>query len=201
MPLKPIIPLVGLDPVDPLDLLPKHEEPLRPMLVHPPSFVDDHLRHVMLARAVEQQKAAPLLVGLERVSETSMECRCGGKLFTSRPNQARRDEMSKRLTGVPPRFRSFRFRNQHGRVRMKWADRRTRAEYETKLRMARLADAILSTSLFNRSYLCDRCGRPESIYQAVARNAFKIEPMPPGALPIYDRDPDVASIVTGDGDG
>lgn len=47
-------------------------------------------------------------------------------------------------------------------------------------------------------YICGTCNRSSGFYQAIARNIFLIEPLPPGALPIYDRDIDVASIDTGD---
>lgn len=32
----------------------------------------------------------------------------------------------------------------------------------------------------------------------MARNSFPVEPLPDGALPVYDREPDVASLVTDD---
>jgi hypothetical protein len=35
-------------------------------------------------------------------------------------------------------------------------------------------------------------------YSSIARSAIFVEPLPQGALPIYDRDPDVAGIVTGE---
>jgi hypothetical protein len=44
-------------------------------------------------------------------------------------------------------------------------------------------------------YRCASCKRHVGFYQAIGRNCFKIEPLPPGALAIYDRDPDVAAIV------
>ncbi len=34
-------------------------------------------------------------------------------------------------------------------------------------------------------------------YQSIARQIFSVEPMPEGALAVYDNDPDVTAIVTG----
>ncbi len=34
-------------------------------------------------------------------------------------------------------------------------------------------------------------------YAAVGRKAFSVEPLPVGALPIYDKDPNVTKVVTG----
>lgn len=34
-------------------------------------------------------------------------------------------------------------------------------------------------------------------YSAVGRDLVQVEPLPMGALPIYDKDPDVAACVTG----
>ena len=39
--------------------------------------------------------------------------------------------------------------------------------------------------------------RPSRGYAAVGRKAFSVEPLPVGALPIYDKDPDVTKVVTG----
>lgn len=36
-----------------------------------------------------------------------------------------------------------------------------------------------------------------SNYSAMGRELFRVEPLPMGALPIYDKDPDVAAWVTG----
>lgn len=46
------------------------------------------------------------------------------------------------------------------------------------------------------SWRCPKCARTTGGYQAVARAMFPIQQLPPGALPVYDRDPDVAAVVT-----
>lgn len=33
-------------------------------------------------------------------------------------------------------------------------------------------------------------------YHAISRKVFSIQQLPPGALPVYDRDPDVTRLVT-----
>jgi hypothetical protein len=38
-------------------------------------------------------------------------------------------------------------------------------------------------------------------YTAVGRSLFSVEPLPSGALPIYDKNPDVTTTVIGDDDG
>jgi len=38
-------------------------------------------------------------------------------------------------------------------------------------------------------------------YSAVGRDLVQVEPLPMGALPIYDKDPDVAAWVTGSSEG
>lgn len=44
-------------------------------------------------------------------------------------------------------------------------------------------------------YVCRECGVFTGFHQAVIQNAFPIQQMPPGALPTYDKDPDIAAVV------
>lgn len=183
--MKPITPLVGLNP-PPADSPPKPDT--LPLLVVSPPPLSESLRQAIVARAAETvTRGMALLSGLEKGPETGMECRCGGVLHQARPSAERIESYAKLAAGNPPWHRKK-------RIRKKWA----RRHEATTLRTARFAGRVLG--LGSRSFLCGKCGRVESIYQAAARNMFKVEPLPPGALPIYDRNPDVAAIVTGDGD-
>lgn len=203
-PRKPIIPLVGLDrPTDLADLLPKREEPMRVALLHPPhDSVTEAMRHMLIARSTEQMNHGIFAIPpMEKGRETGMECRCGGPLHEVVPDANRLSRLTDRVVGEAPERRSFGFALGRGRRRRRvtWVDRRLAADHAMKRRVARLAVGLLQVGT-RRPYVCGRCNRAEGFYSAIGRNMFKVQPMPPGAMPIYDRDPDTAAIVLGPDD-
>ena len=99
--------------------------------------------------------------------ETEMQCSCGGKLV-----QVRRVLLPK-----PPRT------HRKKRINKKW---RKRWQEENRSRI--LASTMIG--LMQRpSYRCSKCGRNEGFYSAMGRNLIQVQPLPDGALPVYDREP------------
>lgn len=43
---------------------------------------------------------------------------------------------------------------------------------------------------FSGSVRCKDCGHRESVMSHLAKTCFTVEPLPPGAMPVYTKDPD-----------
>jgi len=108
---------------------------------------------------------------------TKLTCSCGGVLH-------------EHATAPPPKILPGPRRSRNRRIRKKqfkkWA--RTTGRALLYIHMA-------ITAMRPMSYRCTSCKRHVGFYQAVAQNIFRVEPMPMGALPIYDRDPDVVAAI------
>jgi hypothetical protein len=91
---------------------------------------------------------------------TKLSCRCGGSLREFR-----------RLF-VPPGPRPHRTK----RIRKKWYKK-------WKQGPALLSSAV--SALQKPHYHCEKCGSTEGFYQAIGRNMFPVEPMPPAAITFY----------------
>jgi len=100
---------------------------------------------------------------------TEMTCTCGGPLREAR-------------TVIVPKFRPPHHRKK--RIRKKW-----RQCWEKRHRQ--LVGVGTMIGLMQRpTYLCEKCGRRDGFYSAAARNIFTVEPLPEGARPIWDREPE-----------
>ena len=135
----------------------------------------------LVAKAVEWQwkmQAEPITG-----RATDLTCTCGGVLHE------REIPPPPRILPGPRRSRNRRIRKKQ---RLKWM--RTTGRALLYIHMAMMA-------LRPTGYRCASCKRHMGFYEAVGRNIFQIEPLPDGALPIYDRDPEVASIVVPGGAG
>ncbi len=111
-----------------------------------------------------------------------MKCSCGGALESRREPPKGLDYVN-RILGPPPRHKKTRTRKK----RMK--------EYTESQRALLLAVNCMA-AMMKPHFVCGTCGRREGFYSAIGRNMITVEPMPPGALPIYNKDPGVAAIVT-----
>jgi len=137
--------------------------------------ISNDIKSALIAAAIRQEESRKKEVVLGR--PTKLHCTCGG-LLHERPMEP----PPKELLGQPPRSRNRRIRKKQLK---KWRVK---------------AAPILMLNAFLRSgprsgYVCGTCKRYMGFYQAIGRNMFLIEPLPPGALPTYDRDPDVTSVV------
>lgn len=127
----------------------------------------------------------------ERLGEaTDMKCSCGGVLHRESQAWAQRLRMSLAEAATPNKPPGHR----KNRIRKK-----LRQRYERKRRVFIAWGAAIMAPIsrpFGGTYYCASCGKRDGGYAFIARRMFTVEPMPPGALPIYDKDPDVAGIVT-----
>ena len=98
---------------------------------------------------------------------TEMTCTCGGELRDVR-------------RVVVPVYRPRHHRKR--RIRKKW---RLRWERENA---HRVHAGVMIGLMQMPSYRCEKCGKRDGFYSAAARNIFTVEPLPPGALPIYERE-------------
>lgn len=115
---------------------------------------------------------------------TSLVCVCGAPLQMHASLGLEALEVVLRgAVGAPPKHRKK-------RIQKKWM-----RQYKEKCRPLILAHAAMNAA-GKPIFVCAKCGARQSFNMAVARNIFKVEPLPPGALPLYDKDPDVAQIVT-----
>lgn len=64
-----------------------------------------------------------------------------------------------------------------------------------KGKLERTCGHMLS-SPWSGSVRCTACTYRDSVCSYLARSMFSVEPMPPGAALIYERDPEVAEILT-----
>lgn len=108
-----------------------------------------------------------------------IKCSCGGvvRLETSEERKER-VERSWALTFPysPPRHRKR-------RIEKKWR-KRYDLDYEVRRRMGMGIGMLVSLSPVG-NWLCDKCKRPHSGYQVMARSIIQVEPMPIGANSIY----------------
>ena len=44
-------------------------------------------------------------------------------------------------------------------------------------------------SPYSGALVCESCGKSESFMRRIGRELIKVEPLPQGAMPLYDRDP------------
>ena len=94
-----------------------------------------------------------------------MTCTCGGRLREFH-------------TIIVPEYDPPHHRKK--RIRKKW---RKRWERENPI----LRGVCAMAGLMQRPwYRCEKCGKRDGFYSAVGRNFIKIEPLPDGALPLYD---------------
>ena len=115
---------------------------------------------------------------------TDFKCpRCQGAMVATRMRSETIEAVVDISVGPPPKHRKK-------RIRKKLLKR-----YEERRQAARLAVDFMR-AMAKPSFVCIACRFTEGFYGAVARNIFQIEPLPPGAMPVYDRDVDVAKIVT-----
>jgi len=106
---------------------------------------------------------------LEQTRPTELQCSCGER---APMEEVRHLYVPK----SPPRHRKK-------RINKKW---RKRWEKENAAKF--LAASMLG--LMRRPvYRCTKCGRNEGFYSAVGRNLIQVEPLPEGALPLYDKEP------------
>ena len=114
---------------------------------------------------------------------TSLVCICGAPLqmHASLGLQALEAALLGAV-GAPPKHRKR-------RIQKKWEK-----QYREKCRPFILMHAAWNATV-KPVFVCTKCGARQGYYRAIANNLFKVEPMPPGALPIYDKDPGVAQIV------
>lgn len=111
---------------------------------------------------------------------TLLTCRCGGALQTDYAGAQRAiSEAMIRIAGPLLRHRKR-------RILKKWLKR-----WEAKARLA-----LLVPPLARPNFVCEKCKKRDGFYSAIGRNLFPVEPMPPGALPVYDRDLGVSELVT-----
>lgn len=111
---------------------------------------------------------------------TELTCTCGGILH-------------ERMAPPIPRLKPGPRQSRNRRIRKKQIKKWARAH----ARLIMAMNIIRQTSR-PMGYRCASCKRHVGFYEAIGRNVIKIEPMPGGALPIYDRDPDVSAIVAPD---
>lgn len=103
---------------------------------------------------------------------TSMTCTCGGTLHEDAGVVRRARELAEKA--VPrPRHRKKRILKKRLKV------------WEAKVRLV----VAVSRPMLRPGYICGSCGQRSGFYSAVGRNLFKVEPMPPGATPIIEREP------------
>ena len=142
---------------------------------------DFKLRQDIVDRFIENQKKAvedqKPFVG----EPTGLKCSCGGDLAKYEPLREK-IEAARIAAGKPRHAKTFRLQKKFHKA---WVE---------KHRVCLMGTMILG-ALGPPKLRCLKCGRPTGFYQAMAHNMFKIEPMPQGAVPVYDRDVSVASIL------
>lgn len=133
----------------------------------------EEMKRALVTRFLDSRPTGEPLTG----PPTSLTCTCGGVLHERRIPPPK-------LPGLGPR------RSRNRRIRKKQLKRWAR----THGRLIMAMHIIRQTSR-PMGYRCASCRRHVGFYHAIATNMIKVEPMPPGALPFYDRDIDVAGIV------
>ena len=122
---------------------------------------------VKVALAAQKMQAERNLTQIGK--PTDLKCSCGGvlheKLLDPRPP----------LLKDPPRSKNRRIRKKQ--------EKRWREENRWRFFLHGAMNVI-------KCYICGTCGRHEGFYNAIAKNCFKVEPMPmPSALTyIYDQE-------------
>ena len=117
---------------------------------------------------------------------TSLKCFCGGILHKDVEGLRKRaEETSAALAS--------RTRPRHRKKRI--LKKRIKA-WQTRMRVLNCVTMLVAGC--HPTFVCAKCSRREGFYGAIGRNLIQVEPMPSGALPIYDRDLEVAGILGGD---
>lgn len=102
---------------------------------------------------------------------TSMTCTCGGPLHEDAGWPKRARELAEKA--VPrPRHRRRRILKKRLKV------------WEAKVRLV----TAFSRPMLRPGYICGSCGQRSGFYSAIGRNMFKVEPMPPGASSLIERE-------------
>jgi len=121
------------------------------------------------------------------------ECRrCGGEMIAKSYDEYAVQSLAI-AKGIykynPPRHKKRRIQKK--------LRKRYDVEYNRKVALTAMIGVPLMRGPIG-SYRCTKCGNAEGGYGFIARQIFKVEPMPQGALPYYSRDPEVAETVTRD---
>lgn len=135
---------------------------------------------LFLKKLVERSDRQPLTN--DPAHSTGLKCSCGGSLVRGHGSSFFREVIESAIGPRPY--------HKKKRIRKKWLKRWTR-EFVVVAPMA--LNMLVQTS---RALSCTRCHQVVGLYQAIARNTIVVEPMPQGALPVYDKDLEVARIVT-----
>ncbi len=142
--------------------------------------LDPETVQAIIASAVKDQERRKATTKLGPV--TKLACTCGGVLH-------------ERVLPTPPDFPPPKNLSKRRRVKKKQLKR-----WVEETRFARAVATLLHCAR-PPGYVCGTCFRHMGFYEAIGRNTFKVEPLPLGALPIYGRDLDVASVLGVDRDG
>jgi len=121
---------------------------------------------------------------------SGMKCSCGGNLCFD----SFRDRSMKSwniATTIIPKPRSRRKSNREWSLKKRIAKKQKKAW----LRKVGLVAGIGVPLIGRNKLTCEKCGRIDGWYSAVARNIIQIEPLPQGALPVYDKNIDVADVL------
>jgi hypothetical protein len=151
------------------------------------------IKESLLRQYVERHRNPP-----EGWTPTSMTCSCGGRLLSKPIGEYLKDShaiASRIFASKEPKYRMT--LSRAGRV-LRFGRRGFKKREAIRKRLL-AHTTVFGIPLLRGSlgaYACEACGRRMGGYEAIGRNVFKVEPMPQGATPIYDRDPNVATIVT-----
>lgn len=99
---------------------------------------------------------------------TGMTCTCGGTLHEDAGGPKRAEALAEQAVPRP--------RHRKKRILKK----RLKA-WRAKVRLV----VAISRPMLRPGYICGACGQRSGFYSAIGRNMFKVEPMPPGAVPVY----------------
>ena len=107
--------------------------------------------------------------------ETELLCSCGGPLVKYEPVRQRIQE-SIAAVGKQRYASTKRLQKKHHK---QWVEK-----HHQTLMMGLIVGAIGPPQ-----FRCKSCRRIIGFYETVARNIFRVEPLPPGALPIFTKEP------------
>ena len=101
--------------------------------------------------------------------KTELKCICGGFLHESNVH----DKMTAKLIGPKPKHKKKRI-------------------LKKKMKQWRLKALpyLMISPLSKPSFVCGSCFKREGFYGAIGKNIIQVQPMPPGALLVYDKAPD-----------
>jgi hypothetical protein len=124
---------------------------------------------------------------------SGMKCYCGGTLRFDSTQDRFLKSWDIAVMAIP-KPRSKRKPNREWSLKKRIAKKQKRAW----VRDVGLISGIGMPLIGRNTVVCDQCGRKEGWYSAVARNIIQIEPLPQGALPVYDTDVDVVESLIKD---